>query len=427
MILKGSQRGGAKQLARHLLNDRDNDHVTVHSIDGFISNDIEGALTEIYAISRATRRCKQFMFSLSLSPPRNSNVTIKDFEDAIEQAGEKLGLSEQPKIVIIHEKKGRKHCHVVFSRIDTNKMKAINMAFHKDKLNSLARELFLCHGWELPKGFKDRSMSNPLNFSLEEYQVAKRAGRDPKEIKATFKQCWQRSDDKQSFINSLEEKGFYLCRGSRRGFVALDWLGNVYSLSRWTGAKSKALKSKLGVPEQLLSVKKMQTNINIMMSKKHAEFYKHVLSEYLGKKSILNNQRNRIILRQRNEREKLHKQQQSRLWQEAINRSTKFRKGLLGLWDWVIGDRRKMVKLHVAEIDRNKSRDQLEFQVLTEHQNIEKMPINAKIERVEQRHKSTLAGLNTEFQKWQEYFTTSHEKFLDVEHQRDQHLDMELN
>ena len=29
MILKGSQRAGAKQLAAHLLNDRDNDHVSV--------------------------------------------------------------------------------------------------------------------------------------------------------------------------------------------------------------------------------------------------------------------------------------------------------------------------------------------------------------------------------------------------------------
>ena len=32
MILHGNQRAGGKQLAHHLLNSRDNDHVTVHEI-----------------------------------------------------------------------------------------------------------------------------------------------------------------------------------------------------------------------------------------------------------------------------------------------------------------------------------------------------------------------------------------------------------
>lgn len=35
MILKGSQRAGAGALASHLMNDRDNDHVTVLEIRGF--------------------------------------------------------------------------------------------------------------------------------------------------------------------------------------------------------------------------------------------------------------------------------------------------------------------------------------------------------------------------------------------------------
>lgn len=116
MMLKGSQRGGAKQLALHLLNTVDNDHVEVHSIDGFVSDDVTGALREIYAISRATR-CKQFMFSLSLSPPKDAVVTIEDYEAAIQAAAERLGLSGQPKVVLFHEKHGRRHCHVVFSRI----------------------------------------------------------------------------------------------------------------------------------------------------------------------------------------------------------------------------------------------------------------------------------------------------------------------
>jgi hypothetical protein len=48
MILKGSQRGGAKQLANHLLKVVENEHVEVYEVRGFMSDDLHGALKEIY-------------------------------------------------------------------------------------------------------------------------------------------------------------------------------------------------------------------------------------------------------------------------------------------------------------------------------------------------------------------------------------------
>jgi hypothetical protein len=52
MILKGNQRAGGSQLAAHLTNLRDNDHVTVHELRGFVSDDLHGAFNEAYAVSR---------------------------------------------------------------------------------------------------------------------------------------------------------------------------------------------------------------------------------------------------------------------------------------------------------------------------------------------------------------------------------------
>ena len=63
MILKGSQRGGGRQLAAHLLNARDNEHVAVHDLRGFCADDLHGAFQEAYAISPGTK-AKQFLFSL---------------------------------------------------------------------------------------------------------------------------------------------------------------------------------------------------------------------------------------------------------------------------------------------------------------------------------------------------------------------------
>ena len=111
MILKGSQRAGATALADHLMNDRDNDHVFLLELNGFISDDLNGALLETHAISKATQ-CKQFMFSLSLNPPQDHIATEQDFLEAADRAEQQLGLSDQPRAIVVHEKEGRRHAHV---------------------------------------------------------------------------------------------------------------------------------------------------------------------------------------------------------------------------------------------------------------------------------------------------------------------------
>tara|TARA_R110002124_G_scaffold287174_1_gene470997 strand:- start:17 stop:229 length:213 start_codon:yes stop_codon:yes gene_type:complete len=67
MILVGSQRSGASALASHLMNSRDNDHVALLELDGFLADDLHGALAEVHAISKGTK-CKQYLFSLSVHP-----------------------------------------------------------------------------------------------------------------------------------------------------------------------------------------------------------------------------------------------------------------------------------------------------------------------------------------------------------------------
>lgn len=126
MILKGNQRAGGIQLAAHLLKTEDNEHVHVHELRGFISDDLKSAFQETYAVSRGTR-AKQYLFSLSFNPPPNEKVPVDRFETAIEKTEQKLGLDGQPRAIVFHEKEGRRHAHVVWSRIDVENMKAINL------------------------------------------------------------------------------------------------------------------------------------------------------------------------------------------------------------------------------------------------------------------------------------------------------------
>lgn len=117
MILVGSQRGGAGNLARHLLNDKENDHVTVQELRGFTARDLQGALEEAHAVSLGTN-CKQFLFSLSLNPPKDANASLDDLTRAADQAEAKLGLVGQPRALVVHEKKRSppRACRVVAHR-----------------------------------------------------------------------------------------------------------------------------------------------------------------------------------------------------------------------------------------------------------------------------------------------------------------------
>ena len=189
MILIGNQRGGDRDLAVHLLKVEDNEHVEIHELRGFVSDNLRGAFKEINALSKGTR-CQQFLFSLSLNPPETENVPIEAFERAIADIEVKLGLADQPRAIVFHEKEGRRHAHCVWSRIDIDKMKAINLSHYKRKLNDISKQLFLEHGWHLPDGFLDKEKRDPLNYQQAEFQQSKRARRDPKELKSLFQRCW---------------------------------------------------------------------------------------------------------------------------------------------------------------------------------------------------------------------------------------------
>jgi hypothetical protein len=75
-------------------------------------------------------------------------------------------------------------------------MKAVNLPHFKNRLTALSKELYLDHGWVLPDGHRENGWRNPLNFTLAEWQQAKRHNLDPREIKQQFRDAWERSDSR---------------------------------------------------------------------------------------------------------------------------------------------------------------------------------------------------------------------------------------
>lgn len=392
MILKGSQRGGPRQLAAHLLNDKDNDHVTIQDVRGFVSGDLQGAMAETLAIAKGTR-CRQPVFSLSLNPPKDADASIEQLVDAAERAEQALGLQGQPRAIVIHEKNGRRHAHVVWSRIDPDAMKAINLPHFKNRLKDLSKELYLEHEWTLPDGHKENGWKNPLNFTLAEWQQANRLGLDPREIKQVFRDAWDRSDNLASFKNALEERGYYLAKGDQRGIVATDLTGQVFSVARWSGLKAKDLRQKLGDGERLPRVSEMHGELRKRVSER---LRGHLADDKAQQKAALQPLKadlRKVVMKQRVERARLQSAQNIRRAAETKERSGRFRRGLGIVLDVLSGRLFKLRKQNESEAYASFVRDRSQREQLFEDQRKERAPYQARIEALQDKQKVHRASL----------------------------------
>lgn len=388
MILKASQRGGAERLAAHLLNTQDNEHIEVHEVNGFVADNLPDAFQETQAIAKGTRCC-QFFFSVSLNPPENvKNVPVSAFEDAAHRVEKKMGLEGQPRVIVFHEKEGRRHAHAVWSRIDAKTMTAINLSYFKNKMVELTKELYLEHGWNLPKGLIDKSLRNPLHFTRKQWQQAKRLNQHPDTIKTTLKECWVISDSKQTFTQALKQRGYYLARGDRRGYVAVDWRGETYSLSRWLDVKTKDLKQRLGDKTLLPAIDETKAVIDQKLVQRMTQFLKEDAKKYHDRLAPLLARRDTMKTRHHEQRQVLADEQAQRQHQEATKRQASFRTGLRGLWDRFNGRNKQLKKSHEIEIYqahvRNQNeKDQLIAQQLQERQQLQKILKRLRVKQQE--------------------------------------------
>ncbi|MCF6251079.1 MAG: hypothetical protein L3J75_07395 [Methylococcaceae bacterium] len=367
MILKGSQRAGANQLAKHLINGEQNEHVTIHQIRGFMDDTVTGALNEAYALSRGTQ-CKQFMFSLSLNPPQNETVPVEVFEDALNRIEKKLGLENQPRIVVFHEKHGRRHAHCVWSRINIEEMKAINLPYTKLKLMDISKQLYLENGWQLPKGFINKAHKNPLNYTRAEWQQAARTNQNPKAIKATFQECWAASDSKDAFSAALKERGYFVARGDRRSFVAVDVFGEVYSLTRQIGVKKKELENRIGKADTLPSVEQVKKSISKQLSNILNNFLNEQNKDYKKSLKPLLDIKKAMTRQHRIDRSAQKSYQEKRWQKEEMQRVSRIRKGFRSIWDKINGRYWKSRKQNEKEAWLAHVRDRDERQNLIEKQ-----------------------------------------------------------
>jgi len=242
MIPFASQRGSGQDLATHLLNEHDNEVMEVAEIRGAIAPDLHGAFTEWEAQAHGLTQCKKYLYSLSINPdPKQDPLTRDDYLDYIQRTEDKLGLTDQPRAIVFHNKYGREHCHVVWSRIDADQEKAVQLSFDREKLMMVTREFARDHGLSLPAGYqrndKDGRGEQSGQLSLYDMHQQRTTGFSKEEHQDFVTDCWRSSDSPKAFIQALAEKGYLLATG-KRPYVLVDFYGGMHALPKLIADKS---------------------------------------------------------------------------------------------------------------------------------------------------------------------------------------------
>lgn len=402
MILHGNQRGGAKDLALHLMKD-ENERVHIHEMRGFVSDTLEGAFQESYAISKVTK-CKQHLYSLSINPPVGADIKDDHFVDAANQAEKRLGLAGQPRAIVFHEKHGsdgnlRRHAHAVWCRVDTETMTAKQLSYDREKLREVSRDLHIKHDLTMPKGLINSQNRNPRNFTLAEWQQCKRAEKDPKQVKGVFQDCWAISDSKEAFTHALKEQGYFLAQG-RRGHVAVDFKGEKYPVSRYVGIQAKDVRARLGKVDGLPSIEQAQRQATKQVSTRIYELFQEQQKELEAKRQQAAQQQTALQAKQAEQTALQKTMQNNRQEVEEEKRQSRLRGGLIGFWDRFTGRRKETELQNQFEAAKAKERDLAQRKQLEEQQQRRKETLQKQAEQVRAQNEKAVKELTQDIEQY---------------------------
>jgi hypothetical protein len=234
MIIKGKSRSGPAALAAHLGNAEKNERVTLLETKGTIAQDLRGALVEMDAVAIGTR-CEKPLYHAAMSPEPPHRMTPEQRAEAIEALELKLGLTGHARVVVMHEKYGREHVHIVWSRINVENMRSVSDSHNYRKHEEVSRDLERRFGHERVQGAhheRDGVKRPARTPSRAELRQEERTGIKGKDVCAEVTKLFRASDNADAFKAALEDKGYLLAKGDKRDFVIIDRAGGVHSLAR---------------------------------------------------------------------------------------------------------------------------------------------------------------------------------------------------
>jgi len=185
-----------------------------------------------------------YAFSLSWHPeekPEKEHMMSAAFETL-----KRLGLNEHEAVFVAHRETEHPHVHIICNLVSPKDGRTVAPAYDRLTLSTWAQE----HETKNGKIYcKERVTNNRERQSQAQQnrQLALVKGKEEKHLSAEqIQDIYTRSDNGKAFQAALQEAGFTLAKGDRRGFVLVDSQGKIHSLSRQLqGQRASDLKARL--------------------------------------------------------------------------------------------------------------------------------------------------------------------------------------
>lgn len=211
-LVKGRARGNGLQLSTYLQTKADNDNIRLLEIRGTSHpHDLRKSLLEMSLTSELTKSDKGLYHGL-YCPDYGEDQTLSD-EDWIRAADimeEERGYTGQKRAIVLHDKKGKIHAHIVWERYDheTGIMKSDSFSYYAQ---DRARRRI-----EIEFGHQVTPVRNTNRPVMKEYLTG----------------VWQQTDNADAFMQAIAEKGYIVAAGMKRPYIVVDETGRSFDLVR---------------------------------------------------------------------------------------------------------------------------------------------------------------------------------------------------
>lgn len=246
MMVKAREGTGGPALARYLM-DGKNEHAELLELRNMDAPSLKAALHRMDALSKGGA-CQKPALHVQMRAAPGERLSASHWREACDRYAEAFGMEQhQAAIILHHQQDGATHAHFVFNRVHPETLIAADLWQNYPKHKALARQMEQDWGLQQVSSRKRDRARDYSNAGQKETEQARRTGENVHDIREHVRWLWEQSPNGPAFAAALEEEGYQLAKGDRRGYVVLDPHGSPYSLgSRTTGAKAREVREKLG-------------------------------------------------------------------------------------------------------------------------------------------------------------------------------------
>lgn len=293
MIIKGASRADGGQLAAYLMKKGDNGRVDLLEMRNLGGHDLRSGLRLAEVEAEQSNGTKP-LYHAQIAPAKGETMTREQQLMAVAVLEKHLGFQDLPRAIVLHEKDGREHLHVAWSRFDQETGTLRRDSFTRMKHVAASMEIALRLGFDMLRNPFDSMRQDREDLSREERrqqsnqgdthaekQQDQRSAERRDERKEWITEIWNSSDSAQAFRGVLEDTGYTLAYG-KRGFVVVDERGEIHSLARQIeGATAKDVRDRLAALDAstIPNAEEIKAQIQQAIADRNREFMRGVAEQ----------------------------------------------------------------------------------------------------------------------------------------------------